>query len=60
MIDIHYKDETGRQISFSVIDWDAVLNVAQALSQAPIELSYVEYKDGNEIGIFNLQTFEKG
>ena len=59
MININYLDETGRKIPYTLKDWDAVISLAQTLSKAPIDLEYVYYTDGNESGVFNLNTFER-
>lgn len=56
MIKLNYTDETGRLITFSVFDWDAV---AEGLVNAPIDLEYLNYEDGRDVGVFNLNTFER-
>lgn len=59
MIKLSYVNESGKLISFQVADWDAANCVADALVSAPIDLDYLEYQDGNHIGVFNLNTFER-
>jgi hypothetical protein len=46
-------------IQYEVTDWDAVYCVAEGLVNAPIDLDYLEYLDGNQVGTFNLNTFER-
>ena len=59
MIKLTYTDELGMEALYNLDDWDAVLNVAQMLSNAPIDLDYVYYEDGTDIGVFSLQTFTR-
>lgn len=59
MITLTYVDDNGKLIKYEVVDWDAVENVAQGLCNAPIDLDYLEYFDGERVGVFNLNTFEK-
>lgn len=59
MINLTYKDELDKTIRFEVNDWDAIYRVAEGLVNAPIDLEYIEYQDGNQVGIFNLNTFER-
>lgn len=59
MILLSYYDERAVRHSFELDDWDAVTQVMQALSSAPIDLDYVMYQDGAEIGTICLSTFER-
>lgn len=58
LIKVHYFDETGRRIEFKLKDWDAVVQCADSLARAPIDLEFVYFEDGPHRGIFNLHTFE--
>ena len=59
MITLSYVDESGKHIQYTVSDWDAVYRVAHSLVNAPIDLDYLEYLDGDHVGTFNLNNFEK-
>lgn len=59
MINLKYVDDNTRIVSFRVQDWDAVLVVAEALVNAPIDLESLEYQDDVGHGVFNLHTFER-
>jgi hypothetical protein len=54
MINVHYFNETGIKINYVLEDWDALLAVAQILTNAPIDVDYLYLDDG----VFNLHTFE--
>lgn len=58
-VKLSYIDDNGRKVSFDVKDWDAAVEVAEALVRAPIELDHLGYEDGMQNGIFNLNTFER-
>lgn len=59
MIKLSYTNESNKLIQYEVNDWDAVYCVAETLVKAPIDLDYLEYVDGDRVGIFNLNTFER-
>lgn len=59
MINVSYKTEMGRTVSYTLLNWDAVYSVAEGLINSPIDLEYIDYVDGDEVGTFNLNNFEK-
>lgn len=59
MIELSYTNESSTLIHYEVNDCAAVYCVAESLVRAPIDLEYLEYQDGNQIGGSNLNTFEK-
>lgn len=59
MISLKYTTEIGQNVVFNVDDWDAVQKVADDLVRAPIDIDYLQYKEGITEGVFNLNTFER-
>lgn len=59
MINLSYKDELGKLINCRVANWEAVYAVAEMLVKAPIDLEYIDYIDGDKVGTFNLNNFER-
>jgi hypothetical protein len=55
---LHYYNGANICVEYDVYDWDAALNVAHILINSPIEIDYLHYETGEEVGIFNLNTFE--